>query len=152
MNTKGFTLIEMIFAIMIIGIITAISINSFQNAQLKKQQKAIVESIISYIDKAKADTQAGKGGTQHGIKFNENEFVLFSGSNFNPNDSSNRVISIDPRFNIETKLTNQDKTLFFYRLFGTANEPTEITIKHIDDRIPPVSFSVDDMGSVSMIE
>ena len=152
MNTKAFTLIEIIFVLLILSILTAIGVNSFQVAQLKKQQQTIVESIISYSEKAKADTQAGQGGVQHGIKFNTQDFVLFSGSSFSSGNSENKIVTIHSQFEISTTFSNSQNILLFSKLYGEPNEVGTITISHIDDRVEPISFTIDQVGSISMIE
>lgn len=149
---KGFSLLEIIFVIAIIGILTAIGVNSFQEAQLKKHQQAIVQNIISNLEKAKADTQAGKGGIQHGIKFNTQDFVLFSGSTFDSSNASNITVGIHSQFEIETTLTNSQKIITFSRLYGDPNETATITVSHLDDRLSPIMFTIDNVGSISMVE
>jgi len=53
-NHEGFTLVELIVVVVIIGILSAIAIPSFQNASKKARQKGAAAQISTYIKAAQA--------------------------------------------------------------------------------------------------
>ena len=53
-NQEGFTLVELIVVVVIIGILSAIAIPSFQNASKKARQKGASAQISTYIKAAQA--------------------------------------------------------------------------------------------------
>jgi prepilin-type N-terminal cleavage/methylation domain-containing protein len=149
---KGFSLLEIIISIAIIGILTAIVTNSFQISQIKKQQDGIVQSIVASLEKAQADTVAGKEGSSHGIKFNAQEYISFVGTSFNANSVTNQINIINPQFEIQNTISNAQDIIYFAKISGTTNESATITISHIDDRVTPQAFTISANGIISMIE
>ena len=53
-NQEGFTLVELIVVVVIIGILSAIAIPSFQNASKKAKQKGAAAQISTYIKASQA--------------------------------------------------------------------------------------------------
>lgn len=149
---KGFTLIEIIFSITIAGILIAIATNSFQIAQLKKQQQGIAQSLAAYLEEQKTNTQSGKEGLSYGIKFNASDFTLFKGTTYAQSSSTNKIIALDPQFQITESISNAENILSFSKIYGTANETATITISHITDRVSPKMVTINTAGAISVIE
>lgn len=149
---KGFSIIEIIISIAIIGVLTGIVANSFQTAQLKKQQQGIVQSIVSYLEKQKSYTQSGKDGENYGVKFNSSDFIMFTGDSFSENTESNTIVSIDPQFQISETISNNQNIIYFSKLNGNANENATITISHLNNRINSQNLVIENSGTISVID
>lgn len=149
---KGFSTLEIIIVIAVAGVLLAIGVNSFQIAQIKKQQEEIVLSITTSLDEQKVNTQTGKNGTQFGVKFNINDFILFTGTSYAPSSTQNKIISINPQFEITETLSNSDNIIYFSKLIGDVNEIATITISHIDNRVTPQQIVIEKTGAISVIE
>lgn len=149
---KGFSTLEVIISIAVAAILLAIVTNSFQIARLKKQQQGIVESIAASIEEQKTNTQTGKEGKNYGVKFNATDFVLFEGTTYTPSATQNKIIAIDPQFEITDTITNSDNILYFSKLLGESNQLATITISNIDSRINPQSIVIEKSGTISVIE
>lgn len=149
---KGFSTLEIIITIAIAGIILAIGVNSFQVAQIKKQQDEIVLTITTSLDEQKTNTQTGKNGQQYGVKFNSSDFILFAGTSYSPSATQNKIISINPQFEITETLSNSDNIIYFSKLIGDVNEVATVTISHIDSRVTPQHIVIEKTGAISVIE
>ena len=53
-NGEGFTLVELIVVVVIIGILSSIAVPSFQNASKKARQRGVAAQISTYIKGAQA--------------------------------------------------------------------------------------------------
>lgn len=149
---KGFTLIEIVLAVGILGILTSIGFNSFHTAQLKKEQQGIAQSIVATLEKQKADTQAGKGGSNYGVKFTSSEYISFVGTSYSTSSPTNLHVPVKSDFEIEDSIINANNIIFFSKLYGESNEVATITISHIEDKISPQFIVIEKSGSISVIE
>jgi Tfp pilus assembly protein PilE len=149
---KGFSTLEIIIVIAVAGILLAIGVNSFQVAQIKKNQDEIIQTLTTSLDEQKVNTQTGKNGQQYGVRFNLKDFVLFSGTSYNPSSDQNKIIAINSQFEITETLSNSDNIIYFSKLIGDVNEIATITISHIDNRIDPQKIIIEKSGAISVIE
>lgn len=149
---KGFSTLEVVISIAIAGVLVAIVTNSFQVAQIKKHQQGIVQSIVSSLEEQKANTQAGKEGKNFGVKFNNSDFILFTGTSYVPSSTENKIIAIDSQFQITETLSNEDNIIYFSKLLGDTNENATITVSHIDNRINSQHIIIERSGTISVIE
>lgn len=148
---KGFSALETIIAITVAGILLAIITNSFQISRIKKNQDEIVETIVSSLEEQKTNSQTGKEGFSYGVKFNIDNFVLFRGE-YQQASSNNKIIAIEPQFQISDSLINMDNIVSFSKILGDASENATITISHIDNRISPKNIVIKKTGTISVIE
>ena len=149
---KGFSLIEIIFSVAIIGILSAIAVNSFHTAQIRKEQQGIVQGIVADLEKQKTDTQTGKAGSQYGVKFNPSNYVLFTGTSYATTSASNRTVDIDSQFQIDETIINAQNSIYFSKINGNANENATITVSHISNRVDPLLLTIQTSGAISVIE
>lgn len=149
---KGFSLLEIIISIAVVTIILTIVTNSFRTAQLKKEQDGIVQSILASLDEQKTNSQVGKEGSNYGVKFNTDEFILFKGISYTESSSDNESKSIDTRFQISETISNVDNIIYFSKLNGNSNENATITISEISDQIDPKSLIIETSGAISVVE
>jgi prepilin-type N-terminal cleavage/methylation domain-containing protein len=148
---KGFSMLEIILTIAVLGILLAITTNTYQVSHLKKNQDEIIQTINALLEEQKTLTQAGKNGKNFGIKFNQNDFILFTGTNYSASEQ-NKIIAINPQFEITETISNSDNIIYFSKIIGDANENATITISHITNRIPPKSIYIKKSGAISVIE
>jgi prepilin-type N-terminal cleavage/methylation domain-containing protein len=149
---KGFSILEIIISIAIIGILSAIVTNSFRTAQIKKQQQGIVQSIVADLEKQKSDTQAGKAGSQYGITFNPSKYVLFTGTSYSSTSPSNKTVDVDSQFVLSETITNAQNSIYFSKITGNANENATITVSHVSNLVPPLLITIQTSGAISVIE
>lgn len=134
------------------GILTAMVVSSFHTAQIRKEQQGIVQGILADLEKQKSDTQAGKAGSQYGIKFNPTNYVLFTGTSYATTSPSNKVVDVNSKFQITETIINAQNNIYFSKINGNANENATITVSHISNRVNPLLLTVQTSGAISVIE
>lgn len=149
---KGFTLIEIIISIAILGIIAGITTVSFRNSQIKKQQQAIVETLSSNLAEQKVNSQTGKEGSNYGIKFNTDNYILFKGKVFDSGSSSNKKVEVAKSFQISETISNSQDVIYFSKITGAPSEVATITISHINNKISPQNILIESSGVISVVE
>lgn len=147
---KGFTLIEVLIVVFIIGILSALTINYFTEINESKKIEGLSETISAYLEETKTKAQSGENGEQHGIKFYSQTYVIFSGASFSLNDPDNKTINVDEGFEIETTLTSDE--VIFSKIKGEPNHVGTITITSLSDESKTVDVVIGELGDVSVIK
>lgn len=147
---KGFTLIEVLIVVFVIGILSTITINYFKELNDKKKIEGLSESIAAYLEETKTKAQSGENGEQHGIKFYSQTYVIFSGTSFSLNDPDNKTINVDDGFEIETSLTGDE--VIFSRINGEPNHAGTITITSLSDESKTIDVVIGNLGDISVIK
>ncbi len=145
-------MIELVIAVAVAGILTAIATNSFHTSQLKKEQDGVVQGIVSHLEKQRTDTQAGKDGSAYGIKFATTTYTMYKGTAYSPSSASNQSIEIDPDFRISTTISNGGKVIYFNRIDGEANETATVTVSHVLNKVPLKNIKIEQGGTISILE
>lgn len=129
MNNKGFSLIELLATIVILGILSAITITTISNAYQKSQDKAyeaFTKSIKNYVSdyislKGSKETYTNKGKMRKYYKDANNkdafDVVDFYGSENLSIETIISEVSGDPLKNPSTKVEckNSNTNLYIYR-------------------------------------
>jgi prepilin-type N-terminal cleavage/methylation domain-containing protein len=129
MKKQGFSLIEFIIVIAIIGILVAIvvpSLSSFRNNQLLR---GTTEELSGFIQEARSMTLSSHDSLQYGIHFEEDEAVRFSGTSYSAGAVDNEVFSIPQGMTIsDISLFGAGDDVLFERLTGQTDEYGTITL------------------------
>lgn len=149
---KGFSLLEIIVSIAIAAILLTIITTSFRTAQVRKTQDGITQSILASLEEQKANSQAGKGGSSYGVKFNSNEFITFKGISYSESSVDNKTFPVDSKFQISETISNANNIIYFSKLNGNSNEVATITISHISNEVTPQNLIIETSGAISMVE
>ena len=149
---KGFSLIELVVVVAVIGILSAIVVNSFRSAQVTKAQEQITQGLIASLDKQKADTQAGKGGSNYGIKFNTDSYVLYKGKTYSDSSPLNQAVPVNSDFILSNTVNATSDALYFSKVYGEASENATITVSHITGKVSPQLIIIEKSGTISVIE
>lgn len=85
----GFTLMEMLLVIALIGLLGAITIPFYQSMQINVQRQAVGNELIANLHRAKLKAIAAVDDNSWGINIDENnQIIIFKGSNFEARDQN----------------------------------------------------------------
>lgn len=116
-NSDGFTFVEIIITIGLFSIIFALITVSMVRPKATADIKSAEDQI--YITLKEAQNLAMKGPLDRfGVHFEQNKFVLFQGSTYNPGDSSNLETTLDSNLSIESISSPSGANIIFSQLSG----------------------------------
>jgi prepilin-type N-terminal cleavage/methylation domain-containing protein len=82
----GFTLIELIIVIALIGLLVLLAIPFYQSLQLKADLNQVGEKLASDLRRQQTYATSGKGVSAWGVRFNADSYTLFKGISFSLRD------------------------------------------------------------------
>ncbi|OGI27051.1 MAG: hypothetical protein A2359_01755 [Candidatus Moranbacteria bacterium RIFOXYB1_FULL_43_19] len=87
-SQKGFTLLEIILTIALIGILTGAFFATFRNFQFGNDMDVAVSGIVQSVRRAQLLSQGVFGEDDWGVKIFEDRLVIFKGESFAGRDTS----------------------------------------------------------------
>src|SRR3989339_1425691 len=81
-SQKGFTLLEIILTIALIGILTGAFFATFRNFQFGNDMDVAVSGIVQSVRRAQLLSQGVFGEDDWGVKIFEDRLVIFKGESF----------------------------------------------------------------------
>jgi len=146
-SKKGFTLVEIMIAITIVTIISAIGVSHFSNNQNQTTLKSEVNSLIFRLEEAKTNAMSGKNGEDQGVKINDNSYVLFSGDTYDTDDSDN----VEYEISNLTELSSTDDTIVFERITGEISSETTVTVSLKKDPSQNTDIIIETKGLITKV-
>ena len=101
MRKQAFTLLEILLVLALMGILFGLSALYFQVSQVRADLSGQVDIFVSYARLAQSDSASGKDNAARGFHLDTDSYVLFSGSTYNPADSSNTLLELPPTVEIQ---------------------------------------------------
>lgn len=150
MRNKGFTLIELLVAIAIIGILLAGSFASVGSLRDTYSLLSAADTVKMTLEKSRLSSLAREDGSGYGVKLNEASILLFKGSSYNPNDSSNKIIGLPVGTKISSIDLNGGDTVVFGNLTGTTT-PGTIVVSLISDSSKTRTIHISGSGKISSL-
>lgn len=99
----GLTLIELIVVLGIAAVLLGLTSASLLVGQRSAVKTGTVEQVVADIRAQQSRAMAGDGsGAAFGVHFNPTSYVLFTGSVYNANDTSNFTVSLNNNINLST--------------------------------------------------
>lgn len=119
----GFTLIEIAIVLAIIAGLFAIAAfvdgNMYQRNLLASEQ----ETLVSILQKARSQSMNNVDTNAHGVHIDTEDYVLFLGQNYVPNDTNNEKIAKNDKISV-SNLNN----IVFAQLSGEPNKTGKIIL------------------------
>lgn len=149
---KGFTLIEILVAVAIVSILSAIAVNMLNSERQTRQLSIIADDIVAKLEQAKTYSQTGRNGKNYGVQFNEESYILFSGSIFDPSDSENQTFEIGDDFVIIENIANANNTIVFSKIKGQAGFSAVVKVAKKNNVSKFVSVVITEQGAISVVK
>ncbi len=99
-NTKGFTIIELVLVLTILGATFGFSVFAYQNSQVRADVNAEVSGLVAQLRLAQSNAASGQNNTSHGIHFETDSYTAFSGISYNPADTNNFIVPLPSQVTI----------------------------------------------------
>lgn len=126
---KGFTLIEILIVIAIIGILTTISVSVFSTYRSVQSIDRDTDTVVEILRQARSETLSSENATTYGVHFASSTITLFAGSSYSGSNSTNQnfpLVSADTVLTVS--LTGGGYDVVFNRLSGETNENGTIVL------------------------
>ncbi|MEI7809930.1 MAG: prepilin-type N-terminal cleavage/methylation domain-containing protein [bacterium] len=148
---KGFTIVEMLIVIVIIGILVAIVLPSFSAMRQNQALKNTVSDVVSSLDKARSQTLASLNSSEYGVHFQSNKIVIFKGTSYSANDANNTSINVtSPATLSSISLTGGASDIYFARLSGTPNVTGTIVVSVSSNQSLTKTITISATGIASL--
>ena len=133
-SVLGFTVLEMVIVLAILIVISVVAISPFDQFRQTKLLIDSTEMVKSTFETAQSKTRASAEGDRYGVYILEDELVLFSGSEYDPEDSSVRTVSLpDGVLVSEVDLVSETDRVVFERLTGEPDNFGTLTVSLASD-------------------
>jgi prepilin-type N-terminal cleavage/methylation domain-containing protein len=117
-NNRGFTLLEIILSIALIGILASAFFATFRNFQFGNDMDVVVSNIVQSARRAQLMSQGVFGEDDWGVKIFEDRLVIFKGTSF-----LDRDVSRDETLDFPSPFSASGLTEIVFREF--SGEPRE---------------------------
>lgn len=107
----GLTLVELLIVVGILGLLFSITFISIFNVRVISTNSSTASVITSDLKnqqiKAMVGDTEGRGvPDNYGVKILTNQYVLFHGVNYNPNDTTNFPVPVENGYTLSTTFAN----------------------------------------------
>ncbi len=150
-SEKGFTLVEMIIVLAIIGILISISVVAFINARKSNELTTQTDKLLLMIEQARALALNGKGNGNVGIRLSSTTYEIFVGNSY-VSSADNKLGRVEGPYWIETTLPFPNPEIIFTRLGGVPNRTGTISIVDTRDGSRKKTISIGNQGDISVIQ
>ncbi|MBI2643911.1 MAG: type II secretion system protein [Candidatus Wildermuthbacteria bacterium] len=152
---NGFTLVELMFFVLILGIIVGMTVVLFANLQRGSDVKRISEDMIGILQLAQSKTLSSNGASKYGVYFetstNPHQYILFKGNTFSTSDpNSKEIYKLPSGVEISAINLGGGSEIAFDRLTGTLNPSGSIALRSIADPSLVQTIYIEDSGVVGI--
>ena len=148
---KGFTLIEILVALALLAIVSAITMASFSNLNKTNALDSSVANIVSILDEARSKTLASQNSEQYGVHLEQNQVISFIGNSYNSGDSDNVVFTINKLVEIsDISLTSGGNDIIFDRLTGQVDQNGSLVVRLKSDNAVSTTVTVFGTGIIEV--
>jgi prepilin-type N-terminal cleavage/methylation domain-containing protein len=126
--SRGFTLVEVLLVIMIIGLLSSASWAYFAAFRENVVLNESVSSILAALDTARSKTLAGEKASAWGVHFDNQQVIIFQGLVYSSGAPGNDPIVLDNKIEVTEVLVGGGNDIVFKRLTGETDNFGTITV------------------------
>lgn len=142
-NEHGFSLIELLVVMSIIGVIASLGFGAYKVAQVKNQSATVVNAVVSGLRRAQIQSQANDGDLQWGVRIQNNNVIVFKGATY-----ASRVTSFDESYSLPSGFIYTGLSeIVFSKLYGYPVTAGTISIAGRDGTVQPITINA--KGTIS---
>lgn len=147
----AFSLVEILVVLSILSVLAYVGIFATTAARDRTELRALSNTIMLHLEESKARAVSGSGGTAHGVWFDDNQYVQFSGTTYTPSASDNVVYEVSEEFTLSVSPLSQDEVVF-NRITGMVDTAITITVARTDGSGTARTITVGGGGNISQSE
>ncbi|PCI29213.1 hypothetical protein COB55_02610 [Candidatus Wolfebacteria bacterium] len=125
----GFTIIELLVVVAIVGILSAVMVASFSSVFDSRSLELDTASVTSMLEEARIRTVAAQDREAHGVYFASTTATLFADT-YSESDPDNEVITFANGVSLNTNLTGGGSTVLFNRITGATGNNGTVTLSN----------------------
>lgn len=130
-TARGFTLIEILISVAVIGILSAATLSAFGSFLKSKTAEGASYEVLSALSKARSMTLASKDSSQYGVRFDAGSVTIFKGASFAPGNPENKVFPLTGAGVTNISLGGGGQSVVFERLSGRSAQSGTVTVSGI---------------------
>jgi Tfp pilus assembly protein FimT len=152
-NLRGVTLIELLLIVGIFIILAIISVPTFRYFQRESDLNNSTQEIINTLRLAQDKTLASEGGSNYGVHFEIEKFVLFEGTSYNPLATNNETHNLPQSVEVyEINLAGEETEVVFDRLTGETDQFGRISLRLKSDLSKISTVGIKSSGQITLGE
>jgi prepilin-type N-terminal cleavage/methylation domain-containing protein len=127
--SKGFTVIEILVVLAILGFLIMIVVPSFQTMRSNQILKSAVLDVVSALEKSKSQTLSSIDSSEYGVHFATDEVVIFKGQTFSSGDPNNEKVPLSSGVSVSAiNLTGGATDFYWNKLSGVPTKTGSVTV------------------------
>lgn len=144
---KGMSIIEIVIAIAVAGMILGIVIFAFRSFNQKQHAASATEEIVSFLRQAREQTLGAIDDDRYGVHFETARAVLFKGDTFIDGAPGNKVLGIDDRLEL-FDMNAPSGNVIFERLTGALPSASSVSLRLKDTGSASTTIIITGAGSI----
>lgn len=151
-STRGITTIEIVVAVAIVVIISALVLAAFSTFRSRQTLGAVVEKALAAFSAAHLDTISSKNDATYGVQLNGGEVIYFQGGTYPGDNDPGNVHFIFPK-NVEIaniNLNGGGSTVFYKRLSGATDNYGTFDVRMVGSPSTKTTITVNQSGATSL--
>lgn len=139
---KGFTLLEILLSLAIIGVITGMGIPLYHNLQIRTDQDTASSHLIQMSRRAQELSEGVKTDTSWGVHIDDQFITLFRGTDYSSRDPAYDEIYAIP----ETVNFTGDQEYTYSRMDGRLSSAVSINVEAPEEET--INIDINQAGTI----
>lgn len=147
---SGFTLIEILIAVAIMVLLSALTIAAFSTLNKQVSLDTTSQNILSVLRRARSQTLASENESTYGVHFETSKYVLFKGTSYTNGAAYNKEFNLSETEIYAVTLAGGVSDVVFDRIRGTTSQSGTVSTRLSLDTSKTNTVSIDPSGQVSL--